>query len=290
MHLYRIADLRLASAVLLPGVPPASHGTGAWCFRISRRALDGRPEWYHHADGVRGTRWRSLARSGDAHIIRFHRRARFSVAPPEREIICSPCEGVPLETVRQLLLGQVMPLVLADRRRLVLHASAVRVGGGVLAFVGRTGMGKSTLAAAIASRGYSLVADDCLLVDVAGPGYVARPVNLGIRLHAGRDEKRRFTAEELGIGIATRSAPLRGIYLLDPDARASVLIEEFGRRAAVVELLSSAFQLGLDEPAHTRSMFELLTDVAARVAVRRLSVPRGLEHLDAVVDRLLEDA
>lgn len=48
-----------------------------------------------------------------------------------------------------------------------LHASAVVAGGRVFAISGPTGAGKSTLAAALARRGFALFADDVLTIDLS---------------------------------------------------------------------------------------------------------------------------
>ena len=59
-------------------------------------------------------------------IVQFPGFAEFAVTP--RDIVCHPRTGVPLATVRHLLLDQLIPALLASRARLVLHASAVDIG------------------------------------------------------------------------------------------------------------------------------------------------------------------
>jgi hypothetical protein len=55
-----------------------------------------------------------------------------------------------------------LPLWLESRGVPVLHASAVALGNRVVAFVGQSGIGKSTLSAGLARSGCSFVADDGL--------------------------------------------------------------------------------------------------------------------------------
>jgi len=62
--------------------------------------------------------------------------------------------------VRLYLLGSAWGALCYQRDLLVLHASAVRVDGRAVAFCGRPGMGKSTLAAWLAESGHALVSDD----------------------------------------------------------------------------------------------------------------------------------
>ncbi len=55
--------------------------------------------------------------------------------------------------------------ILHQRRRICLHASAVATPKGAVAFLGCSGFGKSTLAAALAARGYPLVTDDVAAIE-----------------------------------------------------------------------------------------------------------------------------
>jgi hypothetical protein len=307
MPYYRIANLLIDSGIALPSVPPAPPRSGAWSFRLSRSAAPRRAAWYHHEEAADGRRWRSLAREGGRHLIRFPRQAVFAVSFEERRITCHPCSGVSADAVRQLFVGHVLPLVFAERGALVLHASAVRLPAGAVAFVGGSRGGKSTLAAALGARGYPLVADDCAIFEFANGGCRVRPMHAGLRLwpdalrsigcggsnarSIGGRGKTRVTAASLGIRTCDRPAALHRVYLLDPAPRArSVSIERLPRPEAVVALLTSSFQLDIDRRAHLRQSFEKLSTVAAQVCVSRLRRPRGLTHLPALVDAVLADA
>src|SRR5262249_21201448 len=66
-----------------------------------------------------------------------------------REVIVSPAPGTRASRVRLYLVGTMMAVLLCQRGFLVLHASAVEVDGEAIAFVGASGAGKSSLAAAL---------------------------------------------------------------------------------------------------------------------------------------------
>lgn len=75
------------------------------------------------------------------------------------------------------LLGPVMAWLLNSRKLYVLHASAVRVNGRTIAFLGDKLAGKSTTAAAFIRAGHSLVTDDLLAISVdAGGGHKGAPL------------------------------------------------------------------------------------------------------------------
>jgi hypothetical protein len=290
MPLYQIADLVLDSAIALPSVPRAGSSGPAWTFTIDRRQTRMTlPAWYHHASAAHGRRpWRSLGRHGDDHVVRFWRRGQFVVSSAKRRITCYPCPSASLDTVRQLLVGHVMPLVFADAGSLVLHASAVQMNVGVVAFVGPTGVGKSTIASELGRRGYPLVADDCVVVESENGECRVKPVDVGLRVCVGRGLKTRVVAGALGLKVRTEMTPLGRVYLLDSSGT-SPRVHPIAWRQAVVALLSGSFQIGMDQRAQIRRNFELLTAVSAHAAVRRLSCPRGLRYVPALVDVVLED-
>lgn len=140
MPLYQIADLVIDSSIALRCVPLARARVGAWKFVIephSARPLS--PAWYHHEAQMQGARWRTLGRAEDNHVICFWRQASFTLSFNAQRISCYPRESASLETVRQLFIGHVIPLVFAEQGALPLHASVVHTSPGALAFVGQTG-------------------------------------------------------------------------------------------------------------------------------------------------------
>jgi hypothetical protein len=84
-----------------------------------------------------------------------------------REIIVEPAVRAREGTPRQVILGVALGVLLHQRGLLTLHASAVAVDGGAVAFAGGKRMGKSTRAAALHARGYPIVADDVVAVSLS---------------------------------------------------------------------------------------------------------------------------
>jgi len=94
------------------------------------------------------------------------------------EVVVEPTPEATEGAIRPFLLGSAMGYLLHQQGRLVLHASSVAVAGGCVAFLGRRGMGKSTLAAFLQHRGYPIVCDDICAVTLSqshpplvSPGY-----------------------------------------------------------------------------------------------------------------------
>lgn len=65
--------------------------------------------------------------------------------------------------------GSVYSAVASMNGLLAIHASAVAMDGAVVAFTGPAGAGKSTLVAALASRGLPMFCDDTLILDLSDP-------------------------------------------------------------------------------------------------------------------------
>ena len=86
-----------------------------------------------------------------------------------KEIIIEPFPGVEERLIRLPLLGTVLAVLLYQRGFLVLHASAVAINDGVVAFLGGKGQGKSTMAATLYARGHYLMADDLVALNLADP-------------------------------------------------------------------------------------------------------------------------
>jgi hypothetical protein len=82
------------------------------------------------------------------------------------EIVADALPNSEEKGFRFILTGIALGLLFRQRGLYSFHASAVEIDGTAVGFVGVKGMGKSTLAAAFTRKGYNLVTDDLLVVDV----------------------------------------------------------------------------------------------------------------------------
>jgi len=220
-----------------------------------------------------------------------------------REILVDPRPGVDERTLRVYLLGAVLGVVLHQRGRLITHASGVDIGGRVTGFMGTSGRGKSTIAAALHARGHALVTDDVLAflpINEEGPPIVTPgfpsvklfPDSLralgkrpdGLPLVQALEDKRMQSACE---GFSLRERPLGRLYVLAEGSE--LRIERLGPQPAFVELLRHTTPprpklIPVDDiPSRLRQFAELVN----RVPICRLTVPRSLDRLPDVA-RLVE--
>ncbi|NJR75120.1 MAG: hypothetical protein HC773_18735, partial [Scytonema sp. CRU_2_7] len=83
-----------------------------------------------------------------------------------REIIINPVAGVDEALLRTVLLGPILCVLLRQRGLLVLHASCININHKGVAFMGGSGWGKSTLVTAFHTKGYDVLTDDVLPIQI----------------------------------------------------------------------------------------------------------------------------
>lgn len=101
--------------------------------------------------------------AGDQLLLRIPGVARF-LLQAGRDIVFEPCDHGQSSDIAIFVTGTVFGILLHQRRQAVLHASAVMVGGKAILFCGRSGAGKSTMAAALGNAGYPLLNDDISVI------------------------------------------------------------------------------------------------------------------------------
>jgi hypothetical protein len=209
------------------------------------------------------------------------------------EIIVEPAAHVDERVLRLFLLGSALGVLLHQRGLLVLHASAVSVNAGAVAFIGWKGWGKSTTAAALHARGHGLIADDVVAMDMRGsaapivyPGFPQLKLwpeavaSLGDapeslpRLHP-QNEKR---ARRVDDGFSNIPLPLTQIYIL--DAGSTLEISSVSAQEAFMQLVRHSYALRfLGTTGVTAAHFKQCALLASRVPISCLKRPASLEAL-----------
>jgi energy-coupling factor transporter ATP-binding protein EcfA2 len=155
---YRISGLSVASEFPLPGAVPAAAILASETDVTVRRV---REIPTLQAPQILGPNW---AIDGDRFVLRVPRVANFLVTAG-RDIAMQIEAGVAESDAVVFLLGTAFGVLLYQRGRIVLHASAVQVGDSAVLFCGKSGAGKSTIAAALNKLGYAHVTDDVCCID-----------------------------------------------------------------------------------------------------------------------------
>jgi len=104
----------------------------------------------------------------------------FLIEADGRRIWCGWLGSTSIESLQVYLLGHALSFALVKQGFEPLHATAVVIEGKAIAFLGDSGFGKSTLAAAFLDAGHTLLTDDLLLSRATPAGYDAFPGPRGL--------------------------------------------------------------------------------------------------------------
>ncbi|MES2441564.1 MAG: hypothetical protein V4574_01935 [Pseudomonadota bacterium] len=240
-------------------------------------------------------------------------RARYTIAgvadyliEQGARITIAPAMDPDAPDVRLFLLGSVFGVLCNQRGVLPLHACAVEVDGGAIAFAGASGAGKSTLAAAFHRRGFKLLADD--VTPIAFDGGVVRflPGLRRIRLwadsmraaawDAGDVERCRDGIEKFSrafdSGFVTEPLPPLALFHLRvlPETVGDTMFRRLQGAAAVQQVRRQVYRW--------RTLQRSTGNVEANTRVIRAAagIPRhfelsrriGYDQLDATIDAVVE--
>lgn len=214
-----------------------------------------------------------------------------------REITIYPAPEADERMIRLALIGTVMGVALYQRGLLTLHASAIDIGGSGIAFVGSSGWGKSTLAAALHTRGHSILADDVTAIRFDSGEHLVLPAYPQLKLSAESATILGYSPESLfelhayaikrGWQVAERfqnlPLPLQRIYILAEAETTS--IEHLTQQQALIEVIRHSNPTRLQQPGG-KSHFDQCVRLVQTIPFYRLSRPRDLAQLHDLTDRV----
>jgi hypothetical protein len=290
---YIAFGLKIDSEIPLPETLPSSPGPSDVCIRF-KPVPTALPDPLTDGGYFQAT--------SDTFLLKVTDVARYLVVNG-REIWIDPLPNIRIELIRIYLLGSAFGALLHQRHLLVMHASSIQTERGTVLFVGNSGHGKSTLAAAMVQRGYALLADDVTAVSVKSP---SAPVAVAsfpcMRLCADAAARFDYPLDSLpriqspdgqdkyvvpAKRFCTDPLPIHAIYSLCVDADPSIRLEpvDTGQRFAIVGNNTYRYvflkALGL-----LQMHFQAATQVAKSVHIGRITRPATPFMLDELVDRL----
>lgn len=316
VHLVELYGLAVSSPVPLPAWPLV---TGARVDVVVRFGAlpEGADTWDDGRDAARI--FSSDVAAGEAPSLVVHRfeharflrlayaeGIRFHVALDGSEVWADWDAPLTEADAVTFLLGPVMGVVLRQRGVLVLHASAIAIDGRAWGFVGPGGAGKSTLAAAFASRGVPVLTEDVLALrpDVAGH-WCAAPGYGEIRLW---DESVALVAEDPAtlppltptwpkrcldlrahaMPFARGAVPLGGLFVLQALQEESERPEcvPIAAGEGLLDLVGNAYVSYVASAAGQGSDLVALAAIVRRVPLWRLQSGAGREGIDRTIVRI----
>lgn len=230
--------------------------------------------------------------------------ARFRISFDDRTVtVKSVRADADAATIAHMLDDHVAPrIIAAESGELVLHGSAIEVGGRLAIFLGETGSGKSTLAASFLADGHRLMGDDAVVISASDSGMLGEAVYPSLRLFpesiaevfggpvetssmAFYSDKRQVEAQPVNARGLTEACgdriPLGAIFILT-QGETGVTIDPFFPSDACIALVENSFAFDPRDPAAAAQRMAQAARVAAATPCYELAYPYDFGLLGAV--------
>lgn len=290
-RVYSLYGLRVYSEIALPA-PIAQSDLPPFDIKVhwgeSKAISDGLPAGQILAtltlDNGRGY---TLTDTGAGYTLCFHPNGEFWIDHDLRSVRVHLFRDVHPDIAALLLVGNVMAYVLTLAGECVLHASAVEIGDVALAFVGDSGMGKSTLAALLCANGARFITDDLLRLQPDGKDFRCFPGTGQIRLRkdaAALAENFSTTVHgttpdgRIAITIDDDQSmpPLGAIVIPHPSRRCKVLkLQRLSRSMALLYLMAFPRIQQLQQKKHLQRQIDFFGRIAASTPIFEAEIPWG---------------
>ena len=296
---YRLAGLRIVSDLPLPGVMTCNDKISTRdqiAIRLSRL-----PKSLSSATAVF-----SLGQCNENELLLNIPEVAKYLIRNGKEILVDRAPASSPGDVAACLLGIAFGVLCHQRGIPPLHASAIDVTDGCVAFVGDSGMGKSTLVAALAARGHQVIADDVCFLRRSEQGQLRAWPGIN-QLRLCEDAMKALGCDGPGVERVSRGPDkyliplrpprnsgdqrrLRRVYQLDSAADGERTSVTRLQGAATVEvLMQNIYRSSLAAHMGRKPAVFVVCAAAARdVPVFRFSRPLGFHALRKAVD-ILED-
>ena len=169
------------------------------------------------------------------------------------EISYWPLKDMPDYWIRQYILGPALGVLLHQRRIITLHGSAIADQNNAYAILGWKGQGKSTTAASLYHRGYSVLTDDIVAIDMCDeenpmvmPGFFQLKLwpdavkFLGLKeselkmIQPDSDKRAHLLSIKQNSPL-----PLKGIYVLDKGEKHEIV--PISKKEAFSEIVKNSY-------------------------------------------------
>lgn len=287
----RLYGLTVAAGFALHQHRPAPAGT-----RVDVTVVDGAPMAEDRRTppgavlldfGTDPDRWYTVTRREEGTVLlRVHGVCDFVISADLSEVTLHLVHGTAPGMRAIMTTGTLLALQLYLRGHAVLHASAVERDGTAVAFLGHSGMGKSTLAALLCAQGARVVSDDVVPVTTGEDPLVPLGAT-ELRLRAGAeavtaglpDLRSRTSADDRTVvGLpspGTDAVPLGAVVIPRPNREGRLELVPLDAKSALFAIMSFPRLMGWVDPAVLAQVFTHASWLARSVPVLVGHVPWG---------------
>ena len=206
-------------------------------------------------------------------------------------------------------LGPVLGFLLRLRHITSLHASCVEIAGKGIALCGDAGFGKSTTAAALALRGFSVLSEDIVPLKPVPEGFRVVPgypriclwpdsvshllgSTQALPLLTPVWEKRFLALDGTRAKFSHEELPLGAIYMFAHRSgrEHAPLVQPMSSREALLELVQNTYMNWLLDRRQRAVEFEFLANLVQRVPVRRIVPHTDPKKISDLCHLIVNDA
>lgn len=218
------------------------------------------------------------------------------------EILVNPEPSVEMDAIIPFVFSPALAVLLHQRGRIVLHASAVEIGGEAVAFLGDSGFGKSTTAMVLQSRGYSMVADDVLSIDLSNFNYPV--VYAGMPVIKLCKDVTEFLSYDLDSVTEFHRNPYKNFYYTSKWINESYLklksiyilhkgnkltLTNLNRLDALMSLVINSFLIRIFNNQEKTLNLKQCSKLLMEVPLKQLTLDRSLKKFEILADLIEED-
>lgn len=186
---------------------------------------------------------------------------------------------IPINTIRHLLLDTILPFYLSLKDELlILHGSLVRKNNISIAFIGKSGSGKSSIASYLSKNGWQVMSDDVVILrnNIAIPSYQGTrlwPTMVNAICGETKTEKVSHLNDKrrVTLNFSNKECKLAALFSLE---------EAKNKKELFLKITSSSFILDcVDEKALT-THFNSISKLNKDIAIDFLNYSRDQEGLN----------
>jgi hypothetical protein len=217
--------------------------------------------------------------------------ARLTVSADRRQLLVRP----PLDPVQlQLVASIALPLVVAERSLLVLHAAVVASEGRAVIIAGARGAGKSSSLVGLTDAGWAPVSEDVCMLEQDADGVRVWPGPPWVRRHDGEPgpvgSAELFagggkSAWDIGATRPVDPLPVVQLVVLEPPGGSVPRWQPLDRPGVVEVLAEHAVWLG-DQAERGQRLFSPILQLTRQVPVAQLRLPSSADWLDVLAAEL----
>ncbi|MBN1271429.1 MAG: hypothetical protein JXB26_04090 [Candidatus Aminicenantes bacterium] len=221
------------------------------------------------------------------------------------EIVIEKKKDVPDNEINIFLLGSAMGALIHQREMLPLHGCSVEIQNKGFVFLGKAGIGKSTLAASFYQNGDRVLTDDVTVIafnsdhhPIILPGYPRIKLwddSMGM-IDKGTNNiifsKNSFYKHQLSIKdcFLESPVPLGGLYLLTSSAKKNIVIKQLSGYEQMIELSKNTYRgIFLKKQNDLRYHFNQCSTILNNVPLKKVIRPVDNFSVDYLRDNLKND-